>query len=141
MNKRWISAAAACTIVPMVTLAQHGGHGSMFGGGHDERAPARPRRYTPPPEPPPRPAEIYVLVDEKGFSPREFQVKSGEATEIIVMRTTDATCAKELVVPDLGIQVALPLEQPVRFTLSPSKPRRIHFSCAEGHVDGDIVVQ
>jgi plastocyanin domain-containing protein len=82
-----------------------------------------------------------VLVDEKGFSPAEIPLKAGEPAEITVMRTTEATCAKELVVADLDLRLVLPLDRPVKFALTPTAVGRIHFACGEGRVGGDIVVR
>jgi plastocyanin domain-containing protein len=84
---------------------------------------------------------LYVLVDAKGFSPREIPVKAGEVTEVFVMRTTEATCVNEIIVPDLGVRLPLPLDQPVKFSVKPPAPGRINFGCAEGHVTGEIVIR
>ena len=135
---------AALVLTPAVVLAQHGGHGghgSSFGG-HEERPAATPRRRDPPPPPrPPGPTQIYVLVDDAGFSPSEIPLKVGESAEIIVMRRSNATCAKEIMVPDLDVRLTLPLEESVRFAVKPTKAGRIHFTCGQGHLGGDIVVR
>lgn len=148
MKKGWIAAMALSSVVPAAAGAQHGGHGGQgatFNGGHQEEAPPRPppRRepMAPPKDPPRGPTQIYVLVDEKGFSPTEIPLKAGEPAEIIVMRRTEATCAKEIVVADLDVRLPLPLDQPVKFALKPTVAGRIHFTCGEGHVGGDIVVR
>jgi hypothetical protein len=138
--------ASLLSLAPATARAQHGGHSATFGGGHHEEPPRppppRPRREAPlPPDPPRGPTQFYLLVDEKGYSPSEIPVKAGEVTEVFVMRTTEATCVKEIVVPDLGLRLPLPLEQPVKFSLKPSTPGRITFACAQGHVTGEIVVR
>lgn len=139
-------AMAALVLAPSLSLAQHGGHGGGLGGGgghHEEppTPPARPRRDPPSAPAPPRgPTQIYVLVDGTGFSPREIPLKVGESAEIILLRRTDETCAKEILVPDLDIRLALPLDQPVRFALKPTKAGRIRFACGHGHLDGEFVV-
>lgn len=143
--KLWIPVTcAALVLVPALAHAQHAGHGgheSAFGGGHDEPAPA-PRPSRPPPPPEPRgPTQVYILVDEFGFSPKRIPLKVGEAAEIIVMRRTEKTCVTELVVPDLDVNLALPLDQPVKFALKPTKAGTLQFACRQGHVRGEIVVR
>jgi hypothetical protein len=139
IERWWTICLAVALAAPSLASAQHGGHGHGSSFGDHEDPPPRPH---PPPKPePPRPAEVYVLVDERGFSPKDFALKAGETTEIIVLRRTDRTCVKELLVPALDVNVALPLDRPVRFSVKPSKPGRLPFSCREGHVGGEIVVR
>ena len=141
MSLRIALTCAALALVPALARAQHAGHGSSFGHAHEEPPPPpRPPRPPPPPEPP-RPAEVYILVDERGFSPSTIPLKAGQAAEIIVMRRTEKTCVKHIVVPSLDVKLALPVDVPVRFALKPTAPGTIRFSCGEGHVSGELVVR
>jgi plastocyanin domain-containing protein len=57
------------------------------------------------------------------------------------VRTSDATCATEVVVPSLKIKRALPLNQPVTLEFTPQKTGDIEFVCGMGMLRGTIVVQ
>ena len=75
------------------------------------------------------PRTIELKVTAKGFEPDQVRVKKGEALKLLVTRTTDQTCAKELVVKDAGIGKDLPLNQPVSIELTPRKGGEIRFAC------------
>lgn len=63
--------------------------------------------------------EIRVSVDGSGFSPANFALKKGVLTRLVFTRTTDATCATEIVWPDFKITKKLPLNVPVTLKITP----------------------
>jgi membrane fusion protein, heavy metal efflux system len=82
-----------------------------------------------------------VIVSDKGFEPARVSVRAGVPTRLTFVRTTDATCATEVVVPSLKIKRALPLNQPVEIEFTPEKPGDIAFACGMGMFSGTLVVQ
>ena len=51
---------------------------------------------------------IDMSVTTNGFEPSKIEVKKGEPVHLVVTRKTDATCATEVVIKDLGIDPAVP---------------------------------
>lgn len=72
---------------------------------------------------------VELAVTEAGFEPSRVRVHAGKPVTLVVTRQTDNTCATELVVPDSGVRVALPLRVPVTVTLVPLKSRTLRFGC------------
>jgi hypothetical protein len=91
--------------------------------------------------PVPSPDALRVTITEKGFEPARLLVRAGALARITFVRTTDATCAKEIVIPMLNLKRTLPLNQPVTVELTPQKTGDIEFVCGMGMLRGTIVVQ
>jgi membrane fusion protein, heavy metal efflux system len=87
----------------------------------------------------PAPA-VQVTVSEKGFVPDHLIVASGQRTRIRFLRTTDKTCAAEVVFPSLSIRRTLPLNQPVDVEITPVKGE-LAFACGMGMFKGTITAQ
>ena len=81
-----------------------------------------------------------VLVTAAGFEPSSLTLRSGAPARIIFKRTTDDTCAKEVVFPDYAIRRALPLNQPVTVDLVPKK-NAAGFVCGMNMLKGTLIVQ
>src|SRR5688572_33337933 len=77
----------------------------------------------------PRTQTARVVIGEKGFTPGSLKLRRGVRTRLIFLRTTDATCAKEIILPDFNIWRALPLNQPVAITFTPRKRGPLTFAC------------
>jgi cobalt-zinc-cadmium efflux system membrane fusion protein len=82
-----------------------------------------------------------VIVSEKGFEPARVPVRSGVPARITFVRTTDATCATEVLIPALNITRALPLNQPVTVEFTPQKTGDVEFTCGMRMFKGTVVVQ
>jgi len=52
----------------------------------------------------PAPRVVELKVTEKGFEPTPVTVKKGEPLVLRVTRTTDQTCAKDLIAPDYNVE-------------------------------------
>lgn len=84
---------------------------------------------------------IDVVADENGYTPSEITVKKGEKATLVFLRTTDKTCATEVVFPELDVKKELPLNQPVVFVLPTDQDRKLAFACGMNMFKGAVVVQ
>ena len=104
-----------------------------------------PATTTATPEPAPAPAAgearvVEVTVDGQGFHPATIQATAGQPVTLALTRTTDETCGTEIVVPALGIDRKLPLNERVEVTLTPAEKGEIAFACGMDMLKGTIVV-
>jgi RND family efflux transporter MFP subunit len=82
-----------------------------------------------------------VVVTEQGFEPAKLSFRSATTARITFVRTTDKTCATEVVFPSLNIKRALPLNEPVVIEFTPTKSEEIAFACGMNMLRGTVVVQ
>ena len=87
------------------------------------------------------PRKVELSVTDKGFGPARIPVKRGEPLELVVMRKTDKTCAKSIVIPDAKLKAALPLNQAVTFNLTPTKTGEMKYVCGMDMLSGVLVVE
>ena len=83
---------------------------------------------------------IELTVTDKGFEPAHVAVKKGEPVHLVITRKTDATCAKDIVVPEQGIKQALPLGQRVEVTFTPAKTGELRYGCAMDQMVGGVIL-
>jgi len=88
-----------------------------------------------------RPRTVTITVTDTGFVPAEVKVKQGQPVELLVTRTVEQTCAKEIVIPDANIREALPLNQEVRVTFTPQKRGELRYACGMDMIAGTLRVQ
>lgn len=88
-----------------------------------------------------KPKVVQVSVTSNGFEPAEIKTKKGEPLRLIITRTTDKTCATEVVVKDLGINKKLPLNEAVTVDLTPKKNGELRYACSMDMIAGVIVVE
>ncbi len=86
-------------------------------------------------------SEIRISIDEKGFSPANFELKQGVRTRLVFTRTTEATCATEIVWPDFKINRKLPLNVPVSLEITPRKSGASGFACGMNMLKGAAVIR
>jgi len=92
--------------------------------------------------PPSVPATISISVTEKGFEPSRISLKKGVPVKLMVTRTTEATCATELLIEGTDINTALPMNKPTAIDFTPSKSGEIKYGCAMGMmVSGVLMVE
>ena len=89
----------------------------------------------------PRLQTATVKITERGYEPYVLKFRRGVRTRITFIRTTDQTCAKEVVFSELGIKRDLPLNQPVVITLTPTKKGEFSFTCGMNMMRGKMIVR
>lgn len=82
-----------------------------------------------------------IRVTEKGFEPDSIGLRAGAPARLTFVRTTDKTCATEVVFPSLNITRALPLNESVTIELTPSKAADLTFACGMNMLKGVAVVR
>ncbi len=82
-----------------------------------------------------------VLVTEKGYQPASLTLKNGVPARVTFVRTTDATCATSVLLPDYKVTKALPLNKPVVVAFTPKKSGTYAFTCGMKMFKGKVVVK
>lgn len=85
---------------------------------------------------------LEVTVTSDGFTVKKPQaLKVGQPVTLVVTRTTERTCATDIVVQQFGLKKALPLNQPVEVSFVPRKAGPVRFACAMDMVSGELTVE
>jgi len=87
------------------------------------------------------PQAATVTITKDGFTPSKVTLRAGTPARLTFLRTTDETCAKEIVVPSLNVRRPLPLNEAVDVELTPQKAGTIEFVCGMAMLRGAIVIQ
>lgn len=85
--------------------------------------------------------DVQIVADDKGFSPSAIQVPKGKATRLVFKRTSDKTCATEVVFPELSIKKPLPMGESVAIDLPVGEARTFGFQCGMGMYKSSVAVQ
>ena len=74
--------------------------------------------------------EISIEVNENGYTPDRIQIpKNLDFVTLNFKRTTDATCAREVISKDLGINKKLPLNKVVQIKFDVRNRDSVTFGC------------
>ncbi len=84
---------------------------------------------------------VNITVNGDGFTPSEIKVQKGESTTLVFTRTSDATCAKAVAFPELGLTKALPPNQAVEVEVPVASARTLTFQCGMGMYKSKVVIQ
>src|SRR5579884_2614585 len=88
--------------------------------------------------------ELRVVAGEHGFAPSSLALPKGppgSKAAVTFVRTTEKTCATEVVFPDLGVKKELPLDRPVVVDVPADAARTLTFQCGMGMYKGSLVVR
>jgi plastocyanin domain-containing protein len=81
-----------------------------------------------------------VSITAKGFEPASVNLKANVPAKLTFLRTTNDTCATEVVLPDYKIKKDLPLNKAVDVEFTPTKAGDVAFACGMNMFKGKIVV-
>jgi plastocyanin domain-containing protein len=86
--------------------------------------------------------KVAIQVTANGYEPSPIALRKDEPVELTLTRTTDETCATEIVLEEYGINTKLPLNQAVTVRFTPTKAGELRYGCAMGKmVSGVLQVQ
>ena len=88
--------------------------------------------------------QLRVVANQHGFSPSSLALPRGapgSKTSISFVRTTDNTCATEVVFPELDVKKDLPLDTPVSVDVPTDTARTLTFQCGMAMYKGALVVR
>jgi plastocyanin domain-containing protein len=114
--------------------------GALFGCSKSSEAKAKPAAAAEPA----KDGKIAIAVTKSGFEPDGIHVKKGTPYTFVFTRTTDETCAKEVVLQLGGgktIQKPLPLGQPVEIAASFADAGDLRYACGMDMVKGVVHVE
>lgn len=84
---------------------------------------------------------VRITVTKNGYEPARVQARQGKPLTLVVTRTTDETCATEIVIPEANVSRDLPLGQPVTITFTPERTGELRYSCGMAMFQGVIEVR
>jgi plastocyanin domain-containing protein len=87
---------------------------------------------------------VRVTADEHGFTPGSVTIPKGapgSTAQLVFTRTSDKTCATEVVFPDLNVKKDLPLDKPVTVDVPSDTARTLTFQCGMAMFKGALVVK
>jgi plastocyanin domain-containing protein len=73
-----------------------------------------------------------VAVTDEGFVPSRIPAKQGKPITLAITRTTDRTCAREIVFTGQPGKTELPLNKTVEVTYTPKVSGDVKFGCGMG---------
>lgn len=83
--------------------------------------------------------DVQMIVSVKGFEPKDIAVHAGQPVNLTITRKTNDTCANEIVIDEHGINVKLPLNQPVKVSFTPKKTGTLKYGCAMNKMIGGVI--
>ena len=90
---------------------------------------------------PPEGGAVAITADARGFTPTEVHATKGAPLTLVFTRTSDNTCAKEVVFPELKVRRPLPLDQAVAIAMPTNVDRTYRFQCGMAMWEGMVVVK
>lgn len=89
----------------------------------------------------PEPQIVNMKVTSKGFEPNGIDVKPGSNLILKITRTTDETCATEILIPAKKIKTELPLNKEVVVDVGTLEKGDVGFSCGMKMIKGTVHVK
>ncbi len=86
-------------------------------------------------------SDFTIRVTDSGFEPASISLTRGQAVRLTFLRTSEKTCATEVVFPDFGIRKALPLNEAVTVEITPARAGEFTFVCGMNMFKGKVVVE
>ena len=82
-----------------------------------------------------------VTITQMGFEPVALRLKRGVRARVTFLRTTDDTCATEILMPAYGINRSLPLNRAVTINFTPTRTGEFAFTCGMNMHRGKLIVR
>lgn len=82
-----------------------------------------------------------IRITEYGYEPASLRLRRGVPARVAFLRTTDGTCAKEVVFADYGIRRELPLNKTVVVSFTPTRAGEFSFTCGMNMHRGKLIVR
>lgn len=83
--------------------------------------------------------QVSMTVTDKGFEPQDLRVKKGEPVVLTITRTSDATCATEIVIDEHDVKTELPLNKAVTVKFTPKKSGELKYGCGMQKMIGGVI--
>jgi plastocyanin domain-containing protein len=83
---------------------------------------------------------VAITASESGFKPSSVTLEKGGPGKLVFTRTTDETCATEVVFPELNVKKELPKDKPVVVEIPTDKAQTITFQCGMGMYKSAVVI-
>jgi plastocyanin domain-containing protein len=83
---------------------------------------------------------VELTLTDSGLAPAEVTLTKGEPVHLAITRKTDKTCMTEVVIADVGVRQALPLNKTVYADFTPTKTGTLKVLCGMGMAFGKLVV-
>ena len=83
---------------------------------------------------------VTVRIGSSRYRPSSVHLRRG-AAQLTFIRKTEETCGREIVIPGLGVNKPLPLNEPVVVTFTPKKAGRFKFTCGMDMFRGSLIVK
>lgn len=87
------------------------------------------------------PQIINMKVTPKGYEPNNIDVKAGSNVILKITRTTDETCATEILIPAKNVKTELPLNKEVVVDVGTLDKGDVGFSCGMKMIKGTVHVK
>jgi len=75
------------------------------------------------------------------FTPSSVTIPANQTVRLHFRRTGEATCAEEIVLPELNMRKKIAGNETVTFDLPPQQARTLTFACGMNMLKGSVVVQ
>jgi plastocyanin domain-containing protein len=85
-----------------------------------------------------------VVADARGFTPSTVTLPMGgpgSKANVTFTRTSDDTCARDVVITDLGVKEPLPLNTPVKIDIPTDVARTLSFQCGMAMYKSSLIVK
>jgi plastocyanin domain-containing protein len=92
--------------------------------------------------PPSSDGTLTLAATNRGYSPVRLRAKAGQALTLNLVTKSTYSCARDFVIPDLGVEELLPENGTVPISIPPQKAGTIlRFTCSMGMYTGQIVFE
>lgn len=85
--------------------------------------------------------EIAVMIDGTGYTPDQVTARAGEALTLVFERLDANNCGGEVVFPDTGKKVEIPVGKKVAVNVTAPDDGQLAFTCGMAMYEGAVVVQ